>query len=65
MHNTKKQRLSLKTKLRGNTSEKLHKGQGGLSGPRPLRSDGSHDIQAGGLVFMSTGQKQNQGGLRG
>jgi hypothetical protein len=38
-----------------NSKEKLHKGQEGLSGPSPLRSDGSLDIQAGKLVCVSTG----------
>jgi hypothetical protein len=52
-------------KAQWGTQGELNKSQGGLSGPSLLRSDDSRDSQAGRLDYVSSGQKQNQGGLLG
>jgi hypothetical protein len=50
-------------KAQWGTQGELNNSQGGLSGPSPLRSDGSRDSQVGRLDYVNYGRKQIQGVL--
>jgi hypothetical protein len=61
MHHIKQVESGINRKLRGISRGNLNERQEGLLGLRQIRSDGSHDSQAGRLECMSSGKRQSKG----